>query len=1249
MTLFDTTQVSRDVAFATDGKPVEQAKKLIVEKSNLIPTTGYLDYLQKNELLFSEVMDGEFNISLTNNKIAQDNILRRLAVQQVNNERKLLSVGIEVPEEVYLLGNIHPERLAAVDTKVDEYNRLIAGTSEPLMQSSAEIRAQILATSQIDPRFADQSFLTRAITNAGPMLLSHAMNHPLQFTISILGSTAVGIGAAAGLTALAVPAAAASFITSAGFIGYNVVESVLKQKNSNERGLIKVFELDPVDLKETALSAGADNLAIELLLKGVGIGVPFALRKVGGVYEWSRSGARSIVDDMGAAERAEVISSIRSTPVSTAFNGAESELLVKNYANARFRGDDAAAEEIAKTPSGYVTNTENFNNMVKAEAPKNTGITANTQLEAASNLIDYTQAERIGFDDYINTTRGSNGEVSGASTYNRLVGDGASTDGGFLQSINRMASQPANSGAQGQLAGELAEQQFRHSYDQVFEHVVSQPRGEFIQSSLATAIKRLWQAEVDAPPPSTAISAEQIFSFKTEEKIRAAANYNKKVAELSTWETLLRAGTMTGKENNLFSGLDSLGKIRNVYNATMELVESQSVQPVVSVLEEAQLSLAKLLKVDEGVFQLPAHADIVDGVINPTGKNRYNSKSAIFRQAINKIKSQGIEKGLYSKLDDGWFPNMWDKERIRSVGQAEFIEEMIGLVDESRMRQAVTASGNIYKNSTDSLGKIYNNIAADQRRVKSDASGTLRTLRGDRLLFFKDGASWYAAHDLFGSEDVPSAFSALRNFAINASDDIVQASFGVHSLEDINTFTNVLHNGLGNMAKAQGLSIDSGKLANLELQFKEAMLLHNGYVLPGKLGRLLGFLKNTTLKGMTAGAFVPAAVLDPLGNLPIAGTMFGLDRLTSYRSAKTILKKMTKAERNECFFFLKTSINALTTEVNEMLNGPGKPVFKSLGRKIFNSSHDLTRKISNNNEVMGAALFSRATHLNKSTPWTKLSMDYRAFLERFGINRADWDSYRKKKSVTVGGNIDLMSARYLINQGDRSAVVNRFAVAEVGSALFAAPKNTRLGRTAKVRTGATVASIVQSDLVEPFANVAYNNILGLGNLQIEHLYAGRFGQFVINSAHVLFLGLLAVEVKKLLRGEKPAVDSRSLALAMMYAGFSGPTGDALIEQFMFSSGGINLWGFELPVAAGAKLIGKKRNVFLALHRTMRAKLPFNQTLAANILQKYTTDILFALLDPEGAKAYEDRLQKDFIEGKTTALSKWSRSPVLARR
>ncbi len=128
-------------------------------------------------------------------------------------------------------------------------------------------------------------------------------------------------------------------------------------------------------------------------------------------------------------------------------------------------------------------------------------------------------------------------------------------------------------------------------------------------------------------------------------------------------------------------------------------------------------------------------------------------------------------------------------------------------------------------------------------------------------------------------------------------------------------------------------------------------------------------------------------------------------------------------------------------------------------------------------------------------------------------------------------------------------------------------------------------------------------------------------------------GYATVIAKKKIIGRKvDLTDPKTLGSAIAYSGFFGVGFDEILSSLVWS----NLGGLEELPTTVVKALAKPKSSFRTLHHTALLFNPYrNISVLGDLINKYTVDQVFRLLDPAGAAAYEEsilrQLDNDQIE------------------
>ncbi|AQW89075.1 putative structural protein [Xenohaliotis phage pCXc-HC2016] len=705
-----------------------------------------------------------------------------------------------------------------------------------------------------------------------------------------------------------------------------------------------------------------------------------------------------------------------------------------------------------------------------------------------------------------------------------------------------------------------------------------------------------------------------------------------------------------GVNKGFFTSHFAYNNVTNALNAGIELVINDTGGIIYPMLEEINTggkALAKISGRYSGALDMVPenHVSVIaDNMILGTKKDFYSTS---FKKIFKDLDKYALELGIDIGYTPDYMPNNWDRAKIGLMTAEEWKNKMLPLVNEKRML-SVSKDRGMTGNISEILMSAHESLATARLSTKI-VGNTTQIVPSERTIYFKDGHSWLKAHEDFGRST--SVTEAVKRSLLATQNDIIRATVGASSNQQIEGIVASLMNAINTKAREAGYKVNYKTTTKLAQNITNALSTNSGMVVDGWFSRFRKIANNVAIKSMTSGAAVTAAVMDNLGNISTLGRLWGMGTTGVFSKTAENMSKLSKPELKKLMSIANYERTCLTNHIDRYINGVNKTPIKELGqsaKRLSSSAANIPRSLTNyvaeRNETRVTLAFMSAVQDQSSVPYLRLRKSFRLFLQKYGIREAEWEAYKKLPSVMVDDMTKIKSAKFLMNNGHDSVLVKKFATAEVGATLFGAPRSTLLARMKGTYSDNTVVSFM-SDFITPFYNIANNGYIGMGNYLGEMLHQRQYSDFAVSFGQLLLAGYATYAAKKLLKGEKPKQDGDALMKSVLYAGIAGSAGEALIENMVMGeivSSGVNpILQTMLRTGKGAK----KGSMYSAANTLTRSANPYaNFSVTGALIQKYTTNLLFAVLDPDGYAKYSDRLQQRVDEEKTTALAAWVKKP-----
>ena len=1115
------------------------------------------------------------------------------------------------------------KRAQARDKLIDEYNQKFNGRRSKLPTSSAQLNRTLQRLQNELGRDFDfnNRTLRQKVTDFGVNFLTSLWydfaDHPILFAGVALGAPVV---------------AASAPVAALGWVGGLSVDAMTlalfktgEIKDIQERNALLNKEIPsqlealPGNIVEGfAAAAGfkvlgkVAGLASRGLLQGTR-GVLDKRKMTKGVTALQGQLSRTMADAT-AEERAQVIAGLKRYSPSGVMTYADkmlSDESLKKYFNAVVSGDDRAARDIL-SDLGAIVSPENRISLDLLE--KNNATSLNNYLEAETavqtersfDLTNLDKELRYGTFDIAGGTELSDQRRAVGSIVTELKAaneSGAITDAQFSDAVGRVGT-----------TNSLAGGRIRRNFTELMEQRKSSFSGLLKEGAL--------NEENFAESLAENFSFERLRGMKNRD---LAVKINKTNNQIAVADRVLTAAlgsesTRTG----FFSGNSLAVNVKNSFNAVLENIDSSVTREINETINGLMQSVATSMKSNNARLSQLDLASFIDSIMSSTSSRgvQDTAASAFKRKMIDwekRLIANGLEVSAFDGIGLGqYFPNNWSSEKIFGVSKEFFVNNMVSLVDEEAMKKLARARGKPINDIRVFLGERYEAIRVGKgaRNVATTTGDML--FSGDRVITMKDGASWVRAHELFGkstdaSEVIPEILKKYHKLLVNSE-------LGVGNTRDIDVFNRGLFNSLKEIAVEKGATKASNEIAQTEKVFNQMMYDqmqgHTGNL--SALPKYLGYFLKLKKKAMLSTASVTAFFTDFFGSMPLMKSTLGIRNQNFVK----FLSSIPVGSQKEINKILAINHHLNTDLVSRMEYGFVKRTWKD-----FWGIPDLAlQKVSDFSTFRANTVYATFLEDHSKKPFMMLPKQLRGFLSNAGVSPSEWEIYRKLPAYELAYGVKARFAGHIQNTTNaNSAVVQKFAVAEKIATLIGAPENTKIGAVQGRLRGNTAYTQFLSFLVDPFANISYSLFLTQWNSLIQLGMDKGANAITLAATQLLMGGYLTYGAKAALRGKKVDFNSpNALVQSLMYSNIAGNFSDIIIDSWLGFNSGVEVPGLGLLNSAlkGQKgLFSKLRNEALGLN-------PYkNVGLAGQVIQRWTVDQIFQLLDPEGYDAYIKNMTK----------------------
>lgn len=1169
-------------------------------------------------------------------------------------EGVLSSSGLNLSPRVLMMSRTAPDRIDARNELVERYNQNRSDREQlPDAEKTANTVYQNLLGDVLEKYdFNSGNIVSRWTKSLAAGLTADVVEHPFLTLAGIAAGTVVG--PVAGVLEGTVPTLVSRLVKS-GIVAGTAMVPLRVAENKTKEELLKETEA----YLSTWMTDAAAGAVLGEIFSVVNKGVSRALD-----YRATQTALRTALADAPAEVRADFVSFLqRELPQGT----ATYKSFIRDRENLKLLGQaflDQDTETMAKI-------LQEPTEIYQPKAP----------VDLAEPLQNATPLDQT-FSDYINALKGL-----------ELMPEGALTEEAFSLYLNKIGknnvqesirripqsrrSSPtklfasvleearradtADRGAARAAITELSLERYptirsnRQYLEQDLDKLSSTLDSLFLENE---PIKELSEALTEG------FSRKEINSLR-KDLVQPALDLNYLNTKLSTIEKILRVASNSESVNGKYlSGFTLMNNVRNALNVQIEEVRHISKRESISLNKDILDIVRNALKSDVADTSSVDITKLADAMI--TGKRGVGNKeyaiASRLKQYLAGANDRLVRYGApaIENINDYW-PNLWDPAKVGATTELQFVSTMGRLIDEEATRALATSRGRPIGAMNNFLRDMYQRIRADQppRKTRNRATGDI-VFSGDRIIVMKDGAAWVEAHELFGR--TTDAAEVIGKITSSVRKKEHSASIGIYSDLDAEQMTAEIFRYLRDISSDKsdkiGMNLNDRKKMQKDLRLGEAQFQDvfkrsvSSTIEQEPIGGFVGGLLKLSKNSMLSTAFLTTLFTDTFGSMSILKGAIGM-RNTVFREVLTLV---SRADRREL-----TKIAAVGDLLNESLaNKLDHSLWakvKLSGEVVVSAPSALNSAISEFGEQRARVVYTSFLGQNKGKSLKNLPKDLRRFLERNGITEAEWEIYRKLKTLNLGNGVELLAANTALggNTGN-SKVIRKFALAERAAVNIGATASTALGETARIKPGLFPGSKAVAYFVDPFANITYSLFISQMSVFVDALANNRpaFAKMVIA---MMMGGVITTAAKQALQGRnvaKIADDqeelSRFLLRSFMYASIFGKPAEMFVEA-MEGTNQASALGMAAYQTAKALATLSPEGTFGAYQNLALSLNPYrNIGLIGQVAQKHTIDQLFMLLDPEGAIKKDQKLAEKLNNGQIFELRyKWLRNNPKPRR
>jgi hypothetical protein len=602
--------------------------------------------------------------------------------------------------------------------------------------------------------------------------------------------------------------------------------------------------------------------------------------------------------------------------------------------------------------------------------------------------------------------------------------------------------------------------------------------------------------------------------------------------------------------------------------------------------------------------------------------------------------------GRIGKLEGWGLPQSHDGIKVGQVAPEAWIDDVFGRLDRDRMMDAETGLPFSDGKLRLVLREVYDTIVSDgwSNRNPGQMGGAATANRhaAHRFLHFKSADDWLAYNERFGGSD---PFEAMQMHIDVMSRDIAMTEvLGPNPAATIQWMKDSIAKDAmlkGTLAQRTGLS--SGEHA-IDQMFRE---------LTGEANRPVNrnlALFGSTLRNWQTSTKLGSAVISAFSDAATSAITRKFNGLPALDTISDIIKQMNPADPESAAFARRAGI--ISDEWIGSIGYHGRVhMDENFGGRIgevggltrgLEAASEVTRRLADftlrasglnawtasSRQAMGME-FMAAIAQFAGRDFDQLDAPFRGFLQRYGINRQDWDSIRSSPTTRWKGadwitpdSIENAAVRDRLMEGILTEV--DFAVPTGGlrqrALVNSVPRGTVLGEL--IRTGFQF-KMFPITVMAMQAQRAW----ALPGVQRK---AGYAAGFVMGTS---LMGALSVQVAEIVKGRDPfPVGSWDfVGRAMLKGGGLGIYGD-LISQ---SSGE---YGQDIGDVTKGPAYATGQNVVDLIRKRDVARFLKRETPGSSIwyvraaYERLLVDTVGEMTDPDYGDRYADMLRRAEDEG-----------------
>ena len=608
------------------------------------------------------------------------------------------------------------------------------------------------------------------------------------------------------------------------------------------------------------------------------------------------------------------------------------------------------------------------------------------------------------------------------------------------------------------------------------------------------------------------------------------------------------------------------------------------------------------------------------------------------RRALDYLRQRfNAAGGAIGKLDGYDLPHRWSPDEVRKSTFEQFSAEVMPRLDRARMIDRGTGMPFTDDAMRAALRDVYDGIRTegwDTRKPGTMGMGSVASRHAEeRFLHFRSADDWLAVNERFGAA---GAFDTLMGqFTLMSRDIAAMEVLGPNPDATVKFVGDLLVKEAHTKGDGAAITKAQAAAANVRSLWDEYSG-RNGVPVNERLARNFGTVKavQTSAKLGSAilsavGDFATTAITRKFNGLPVTSALTDYLRLMTPGSIEDVKLAVHMGALADEWAESAAAMNRLAGEelTGELANRMANFTLKASGL----SRHTMMLRASHAKAVIG--MVTREADKN----FMSLHSDFRAMLDRYGIDAPAWDKIRATPPER-----DHRGAEWIFPRNVRDGAAGDRLIEMIQSETdFAVPSvdlRTRATMSSIGKRGTWAGEVARSAFLFKSFGLTMLNLHGRRALAMDRWDGLKYAASL--TALTTLAGALAVQMKQIQQGKEPLpVQSKSFwGKAMLQGGGWGIFGDFIgASENRFGGGlGVTATGPMFQTASNLADLtfgnafkaarGDETDFWNDTLRVMRQEVPVASSLwyVKPLYQRGVLDALDRWADPDH-EAKRDRL------------------------